>query len=151
MTEADRMRQAGILAVVMTAGLSAGCLVQVDHCTNADAAFREARAEAQRIAGRSGSARQVNVLVFDPDDEKLVRIQVPMWLAKKVYRTAEGGAFRSGAMDGDGNEIDFDDSERDVARQLRRRVRLEDLEKAGPGILVEVEEDDGQQVLVWLR
>ena len=141
MTEADRMRQAGILAVVMAAGLSAGCLIQVNHCTNADAAFREARAEAQRIVGRSGSARQVNVLVFDPDDEKLVRIQVPMWLAKKVYRTAEGGA----------NEIDFDDGERDVARQLRRRVRLEDLEKAGPGILVEVEEDDGQQVLVWLR
>jgi hypothetical protein len=149
------MRRAGTLAVVMAAGLSAGCLIQVDHCTNADAAFREARAEAQRIAGRSGSARQVNVLVFDPDDEKLVRIQVPMWLAKKVYRTAEGRDDEKGRarppVNGDGIEIDFDDSERDVARQLHRRVRLEDLEKAGPGILVEVEEDDGEQVLVWLR
>jgi hypothetical protein len=156
MTEAGR--QAGMLAVVMAvvmaAALSAGCLIQVDHCTNAAAAFREARAEAQRIAGRSGNARQVNVLVFDPDDEKLVRIQVPMWLAKKVYRTAEGRDGEKGRarpMDGDGIEIDFDDGERDVARQLRRRVRLEDLEKAGPGILVEVEEDDGEQVLVWLR
>lgn len=155
MTEAGRMRQVGILAIVMAAGLSAGCLIQVDQCTNADAAFREARAEAQRVAGRSGRARQVNVLVFDPGDEKLVRIQVPMWLAKKVYRTAEGPEKEKGRarppMDGDGIEIDFDDSERDVARHLRRRVRLEDLEKAGPGILVEVEEDDGEQVLVWLR
>jgi hypothetical protein len=30
-------------------------------------------------------------------------------------------------------------------------VRLEDVEKAGRGALVEVEEEDGDQVLVWLR
>ena len=143
MTEAGRVRQAGILAVVMAAALSAGCLIQVDHCTNADAAFREARAEAQRVVGRSGRASQLNVLVFDPGDEKLVRISVPMWLAKKAYRVAEPELANI--------ENDFDDGDREVARQLRRRVRLEDLEKAGPGMLVEVEEDDGEQVLVWLR
>jgi hypothetical protein len=30
-------------------------------------------------------------------------------------------------------------------------VRVEDLEKAGVGILAEVEEEGGNQVLVWLR
>jgi hypothetical protein len=84
----------------------------------------------------------VNVLVFEPDDEKLVRIRVPMWLAKKVYRIAE--------PDG-GLEIDLDEDDSDLARHLGRRVSLEALEKAGPGLLVEVDEDGGEQVLVWLR
>jgi len=138
------MRSSGLLAVVLAAGCSAGCLVQIDHCTNPTAAFREARLEAQRHEGRSGRAGQVNILVFDPSEEQLIRVRVPMWLAKKAYRVAEG--------DEDGLEIDFggEDEER-VARQLRRRVRFEDLEKAGPGVLVEVDEDDGEQVLVWLR
>jgi hypothetical protein len=83
----------------------------------------------------------VNVLVFDPDDEKLVRIRVPMWLAKKAYHVAEGRE----------DEVDLDADDRDLAEQLRRRVRLEDLEKAGPGLLLEVDETDGEQVLVWLR
>jgi len=33
---------------------------------------------------------------------------------------------------------------------VRPHLRLEDIEKAGLGILVEVEEDGGDQVLVWL-
>lgn len=137
------MRRAGILAVALAASTAAGCLVRIDHCTNPTAAFREARAEAQRVAGRSGKARQVDVLVFDPDDEKLIRVSVPLWLAKKAYHAAEGG---------DGLEIDLDaGAEERAARQLRRRVPFAELEKAGPGMLVEVEEDDGEQVLVWLR
>ena len=142
MRQPGRRAAWGILAVLLAAWVSAGCLIQVDHCTNADAAFREARAEAAVLAGRTGRASQVNVLVFDPDDEKLVRIRVPMWLAKKAYRIAE--------PDGD-IEIDFDEGEEDLARHLRGRVSLEELEKAGPGVLVEVEEDGGEQVLVWLR
>jgi hypothetical protein len=129
-------------ALLLAVWPSAGCLIQIDHCENAEAAFREARAEASRVAGRSGSASQVNVLVFDPDDEKLVRIRVPMWLAKKAYRIAE--------PDGE-LEFELDHDDRDLARHLKRRVSLEELEKAGPGLLVEVDEDDGEQVLVWLR
>jgi hypothetical protein len=141
MSEAGAARASGLLAAVLAAGLLPGCLVQIDHCTNAEAAFREARAEAAKAAGRSGNAGQVNVLVFDPDDEKLVRIRVPMWLAKKVYHVAEGHE----------DEIDLDADDRDLAGQLSRRVRLEDLEKAGPGLLLEVDETGGEQVLVWLR
>jgi hypothetical protein len=133
-----------MLAAVLAAAAAAGCLVAIDHCTNPAAAFREARAEAQRVTGRPEKAKQVNVLVFDPDDEKLIRVSVPMWLARKAYDVAEG--------DGDGFEIGRDErTEARAARQLRRRVSFAELEKAGPGVLVEVEEDDGEQVLVWLR
>jgi hypothetical protein len=31
------------------------------------------------------------------------------------------------------------------------RLRLEDIERAGPGILMEVMEDEGDRVLIWLR
>jgi hypothetical protein len=133
----------GILAVAVAAGSAAGCLVRIDHCTNPTPAFREARAEAERSEGLPGRARQVNVLVFDPDDEKLIRVSVPLWLAKKAYHVAEGE-----------QDVDVepgDEAEERAARQLRRRVRFEELERAGPGVLVEVEEDDGEQVLVWLR
>ena len=85
MSETGRRAAWGTPAVLFAACVSAGCLVQVDHCENADAAFREARAEAAGLAGRGGGASQVNVLVFDPDDEKLVRIRVPMWLALFGY------------------------------------------------------------------
>jgi hypothetical protein len=47
-------------------------------------------------------------------------------------------------------EKEWDDDD-EVARRVRRHVRLEDIEKAGLGILAEVEEEDGEQVLVWLR
>jgi hypothetical protein len=138
------MRRPGLLGVVLAASCAAGCLIQIDHCTNPAAAFREARLEAQRHEGRSGRAGQVNILVFDPSEEKLIRVSVPIWLAKKAYHVAEG--------DEDGFEIDFGgEGEEQMARQLRRRVRFEDLERAGPGVLVEVDEDDGEQVLVWLR
>jgi len=142
MRQPGRRAASRITAVLLAASVSAGCLVQVSHCTDAAAAFREARAEAAGLVGRTGRASQVNVLVFDPDDEKLVRVRVPMWLAKKAYRIAE--------PDGE-IEIDFDEGDEDLARHLRGRVSLAELEKAGPGMLVEVEEDGGEQVLVWLR
>ena len=34
---------------------------------------------------------------------------------------------------------------------MKRHVRLRDLERAGLGLLVEVEEEDGEQVLLWLK
>jgi hypothetical protein len=130
--------------VALAAATTAGCLVSIDHCTDPVAAFREARAEAQRVTGRPGKAKQVNVLVFDPDEEELIRVSVPLWLARKAYDVAEGEDVASewGADEG---------TEARAARHLRRRVRFADLEKAGPGVLVEVEGDDGEQVLVWLR
>ena len=62
-----------------------------------------------------------------------------MWIARKIAKH-EGG------------ETSFDDEvgER-VQRRLEHRLRLEDLEKAGRGMVVEVEDEDGSQVLVWLR
>jgi hypothetical protein len=79
------------------------------------------------------------VLVYDPHDRELVKVCLPMWIARKIAGHEEG-------------EIDFDDEAgARVRERLGRRLRFEDLERAGLGTLVEVEDDDGSQVLVWLR
>jgi hypothetical protein len=128
------MSRVGLLGILLAAAVGAGCLVQIDHVADPGSAFRDARAEAARVQGQPGPPHQVNVLVFDPDDHKLVRVRVPLWLCRKLER-----------------RIDFHDDEEHVARTVRRHVRLEDLEKAGLGVLVEVEENDGEQVLIWLK
>ena len=65
----------------------------------------------------------------------MVRVSVPMWLAKKA----------AGHVDWD----DLEGRDQDVARRVNRHLRLEEIDRAGLGILAEVE--DGEQVLVWLR
>ena len=124
------------LILILAAILQTGCLVHVEHLDDATAAFRTARAEALRYQGRPGPARQLNVLVYDPGDREMVKVTVPMWLARKVAGHAEW---------------DGEDGQDDLALRLRRHVSLDDLAKAGLGILAEVEGEGGEQVLVWLR
>jgi hypothetical protein len=109
-----------------------GCLVDVDvdHTGNPGAAFAAAKKEAERAQGQSGKATEVHVLVYDPKDGELVRVAVPVWLAKKFANDEAG------------------DSE--VPPQAAKGLRLA-LEQAGKGVMVEVQEDSGEQVLVWLR
>lgn len=134
------MRRAAILAVAAAAVLETGCIVQITKVADPRPLFTAARAEAGRQAERRGKASEVNVLVYDPSDQQLVRVSVPLWLAKKV----------EGHVDWD--DVDLDrESERRVRRVLKRRVKIADLEKSGLGTVVEVDEPGGEQVLVWLK
>jgi hypothetical protein len=129
------------LAVAILGGLlGSGCFVSVTHVSNPSAAFDEARREAARFAGRPGPARSLQVLVYDPGDRELVRVSLPMWLVRKLEHEA------------DWNDDEWDDQGGDKVRHaLRGRLSLRDLEKSALGTLIEVEEEDGEQVLVWLR
>jgi hypothetical protein len=133
------MRRPGLLASVVTAALGTGCLVQIDHVADPGPAFQRARAEALRIAG-TGRPHEVNVLAYDADDRELVRVTVPLWLVKKAQRH----------VDWDEGELAGRDGRARVAERLRH-LNWKDLEAAGRGILVEAEEDGGEQVLIWLR
>ena len=132
------MRRAHILAVVLAAASQLACFVQITKVSDPGPLFEQARREAARLQGRRGPAHQLNVLVFDPQERKLVRVSVPMWIVRAAERRVDW-------------EKELGDDEDDVARRVRRHVRLEDLEKAGLGVLAEVEEEDGEQVLVWLK
>jgi hypothetical protein len=138
------MGRAGALGLAVVAlGLAeSACLVQITHVADPRPIFDAAHAEAERLAGRPGRAHELNVLVWNRDDHELVRVSLPMWIVRRAER-----------------HIDWDDDDafggdrhaRDHVRQAMHHVRLEDLEKAGLGILAEVEEEGGDQVLVWLR
>ena len=130
-TQASRMAMLALLA-----GLTAGCLVEIDRVADPGPAFGQARREAARYQGRPGPAHYVNVLVYDHDEGQLVRVSVPMWLARKVARDKDGFD-----LSGDGR----------AEQKVRRHLRFEDLERAGLGVLVEVEEEGGDLVLVWLK
>ena len=129
------------LAVAALGLAESACLVQITHVADPRPIFGAARAEADRLTGRPGRAHELNVLVWNHDDHELVRVSLPMWIVRRAERH----------IDWDDDAFDGDRDARDHVREAMRHVRLEDLEKAGLGILAEVEEDGGNQVLVWLR
>jgi hypothetical protein len=138
------MGRAGMLGLAVAAlGLAeSACLVQITHVADPRPIFGAARAEADRLTGRPGRAHELNVLVWNREDHELVRVSLPMWIVRRAERRIDWDD--DGAFDGDGRAHDH-------VREAMRHVRLEDLEKAGLGILAEVEEDGGDQVLIWLR
>lgn len=135
------MRRSLLPCAALAALLGAGCLVQIDHVQDPRPHFEAARREAARLQGRKGPAHELNVLVYDADERKLVRVSLPMWLARKIERRIDWGEDQRGRGDHDDR----------VERAIRRHVDLREIEKAGLGLLVEVEDDDGEQVLVWLK
>jgi len=132
------MSHTRILALLATAALAAGCLVELEKVADPAAAFAAARADAAGVQGRAGRPARLEVLVYDREEGELLRASLPMWLVRKLEK--------KGDLD-----LDFDDERREAAGNVRKHLRLEDIEKAGRGVLVEMEEEDGDQVLVWLR
>ena len=128
------MRFSRLLAAVAVTVLSAACLVNVEEVSDPGPAFARARSEAARVAGRPGPPDSLQVLVYDRKDGQLVRVSVPMWIVEKI----------------DDEEIDLDLDD-ETARRVHRHLRLSDLKDAPLGPIVEVEEEDGDQVLVWLK
>jgi hypothetical protein len=129
-----------VAAVGALAAAQAGCLVHVTRVSDPGTAFERAREEAQRFTGRPGPASELNVLAFDPSDRKMVRVSVPLWLLRNI----EG--------DIDWDDIDPDDEHGRWRRNRKLRgMNWKDIERSAPGILVEVLEDEGDRVLVWLR
>jgi len=130
-----RWASAGLAVLVLS---QAACSVAIHEVRDPGPAFREARAQAERDQRRPGKAHRINVLVFEPEESRLVRVSLPIWLASKIE-----GHVRRGEETGDALD-------RSVGPRLARRIRLKDLAAAGRGLIADVEDDDGQ-VLVWLR
>jgi hypothetical protein len=114
-----------------------GCLVEVRTVADAGPELDRARAEVRELQGKPGPATSLHVVAWGRDDRKLVRVNVPLWLVHKFADRKD--------------EIDLDEEVGEDVSECLRKVRLADLEKMGRGALVEVEGDDGTQVLVWLR
>ena len=125
---------------------SVGCLVNVTHVSNPDRYFEDAMRSAKAVAGREGPARELHVLVYDADERKLVRVDLPLGLVGKLTKDHD--------FDWDLDDHDFCESSRHGCSEARRKLRKfrgRDLEKLPLGPLVEVNDDDGERVFVYLR
>lgn len=88
------------------------------------------RANTDRPAGTT-PPQTLNVMAFDPDDEKVVRMELPFWLLR----------LKSG-----GNRISMGGGNVDLAKL---RLTVEDLERFGPTLIVDHKDHKGSRVLVW--
>jgi hypothetical protein len=91
----------------------------------------------QKRPNREGRADSIQVLVYEASERQLVKVSAPFWLVNtcmdigiKVADEEEGFEFDE--------RYDFD--WRDI----------KDLEQLGPGLLVEIE-DEESKVLIWLN
>lgn len=84
-------------------------------------------------AHSNAKLESLRVLAYDPRARKLVRVSIPFWL----IRLAPSQHF-SVLND---NGIDFDSD--------RIRLNYQDLERLGPGLILDQTDRHGSQVLVW--
>lgn len=81
--------------------------------------------------------RSIRVLAYDPREGRLMRVDVPVWLARMAM-SERGGAGRR-RISVNGENIEFDAG----------NLTFEDVERHGPGLIVDTGDDRGGQVLVW--
>jgi hypothetical protein len=75
----------------------------------------------------------LRVLAYDSHEEKLVRVSIPFWLLRLAPTNHMSFLSDTG--------IDFDSD--------RLNLTLEDLERRGPGLILDQVDRRGSQVLVW--
>lgn len=75
----------------------------------------------------------LNIMAFNPRDEKVVRMDLPFWVLRLHTR---GARFDVG-----GGDVDL--------RKLR--LTVEDLERYGPTLILDHKDGDGSRVLVWTQ
>jgi hypothetical protein len=89
-----------------------------------------ARANTERPAS-TVRVQSLNVMVFDPNEEKVIRMDLPFWLLR----------LKSG-----GQRISMGGGDLDLAKL---RLTVEDLERFGPTLILDHKDRNGARILVW--
>ena len=94
---------------------------------------RYTKARDEPPSAHGNSLTRLNILVWDPEEEHLARIALPFWLLRMKSDPIQFSAYASG-LDEDGVDL-----------------RPEDIEKYGPGIILDTRTRDGERVLLWAQ
>jgi hypothetical protein len=89
------------------------------------------RANTDRPTSAEKPPEHLYIMAFDPDDERIVRMNIPFWLLRMKMRGT--------TIDFNGNRMDLEDL----------RLSVEDLERFGPTLIVDHQSTRGERVLVW--
>jgi hypothetical protein len=80
--------------------------------------------------------RTLHLVAWDPGHERLLRIDFPFWFVRlKMSRVLNLGTFTS-ALAHDWQSLDL-------------KVAEEDLERRGPGLILDITSPDGALLLLW--
>jgi hypothetical protein len=74
---------------------------------------------------------ELNVMAFDPDDQRIVRVSIPFWILRMKMKGT--------TIDLNGNQMDLEDL----------KLTVDDLERFGPALIVDHRSTSGERVLVW--
>ena len=88
-------------------------------------------------AERQTNLKSIRVLAYDPRQGRVVRVDVPVWLARMAMSDRGGAGRRRITVNGE--DIEFDAG----------NLTFEDVERHGPGLIVDAGDDKGGQVIVW--
>jgi len=77
----------------------------------------------------------IHILVWNPDDRKVVRLNVPFWLLRMTK----------------GHPIKLSSTQDSEGRPMRLNLTADDLERRGPGLILDHKEASGERVLVWAQ
>jgi hypothetical protein len=77
----------------------------------------------------------LHIIVWDPDERKVVKLNIPFWL----LRMTKGQPIRISSNDDPGGQA------------VKLRITAEDVERRGPGLILDHKEASGERVLVWAQ
>jgi hypothetical protein len=128
-----------VLAALVPLLLSACFNVKIiSNVKNPDRYFDRAYDEIERLhrnyPDRDGDVHKINVLLYENSDRKLIKVSAPFWVLDTCMDIGKEAA-----------DDDFD---------FRENYEfdwegLKDLSKIGPGLLVEIDDED-TKILVWI-
>jgi hypothetical protein len=99
-------------------------LIELDERGNVFHANTDRPVSSQRV-------ETLNIMAFDPREERVVRMDLPFWLLRLKMR---------------GSRFDVGGSNVDLAKL---RLTVEDLERYGPTLILDQKDTDGARVLIW--
>jgi len=136
-------RMAQVAGIVLIPFFLSACfsLNIVENVKNPSRYFKKAYRQIEEIhrhnPNREGRAQHLHLLVYDGSDHQIVEITVPLWLVNDCVNLSEEIAEI-------GKEVDFEE------RYDFDWRGIEDLEEIGPGLLVEID-DEESRILIWLE
>ena len=77
------------------------------------------------------------VMIWDPQDERIVRVRLPFWLLR-LGSHGERGSINFGSRD---SRITFE----------RLNMSVQDLERLGPALILNHKSPQGERVLIWTQ
>jgi hypothetical protein len=102
-------------------------LIELDD----DGDFLRSNIDRERPADPPPPLDAMHVMVYDPDDGKVVNVSIPWW----ILRLQKGESV----INLNGRDMNLDDL----------KITIEDLERLGPTLIVDHKSPRGDRVLVW--